>query len=72
MNELLGSPQLVWKEGFLGTRERQIAVEGYADAIGSVWRAAACLGVVVILVQAAAGWTAPGEGEERTLQEVEE
>ncbi|KAL7813725.1 major facilitator superfamily domain-containing protein [Trichoderma gracile] len=72
IDELLGSPQLVWKEGFLGTTEREIAVGGYADAIGSVWRAAACLGVVVIVVQAAAGWTAPGEGEGRTLQEEEE
>ncbi|KAH0498513.1 hypothetical protein TgHK011_005765 [Trichoderma gracile] len=72
IDELLGSPQLVWKEGFLGSKEREIAVGGYADAIGSVWRAAACLGVVVIVVQAAAGWTAPGEGEGRTVQEEEE
>ncbi|KAL6879459.1 major facilitator superfamily domain-containing protein [Trichoderma longibrachiatum] len=73
VDELLGSPQLVWEEGFLGEREREVAMGGYADAIGSVWRAAACLGVVVVVVQAAAGWTAPGEGEgeERTLQEDE-
>ncbi|PTB69970.1 MFS general substrate transporter [Trichoderma citrinoviride] len=73
IEELLGSPQLVWKEGFLSrAREREVAVRGYADAIGSVWRAAACLGVVVIVVQAAAGWAAPEEEGERTLQEEEE
>ncbi|KAL6878541.1 MFS general substrate transporter [Trichoderma novae-zelandiae] len=71
IDELLGSPQLVWREGLLGPREREVAVAGYADAIGSVWRAAACLGVVVVAVQAAAGWRAPGEDGERALQEDE-
>ncbi|KAM0459182.1 hypothetical protein ACHAO4_002575 [Trichoderma viride] len=72
---LLESPELVWHGGELlrlEPQERQIAVEGYADAIGGVWRAAAVLGVFVIAVQAAAGWTSPREEATRKLQHEHE
>lgn len=71
VDRLLESPELVWHGGELlklEPQERQIAVEGYADAIKGVWRAAAVLGLLVIAVQAAAGWTSPREEATRKLQ----
>ncbi|KAL7786261.1 MFS general substrate transporter [Trichoderma ceciliae] len=68
VDRLLGSPDLVWHGGVLEPRERQIAVDGYADAIRGVWQAAAVLGAFVIAVQAAAGWTSPREEVARRLQ----
>ncbi|KAH6604814.1 hypothetical protein Trco_006521 [Trichoderma cornu-damae] len=61
VDRLLGSPGLVWHGDVLGPQERQIAVDAHADAIRGVWRAAAVLGLFVVAVQAAAGWTSPRE-----------
>ncbi|PON26110.1 hypothetical protein TGAM01_v205054 [Trichoderma gamsii] len=75
VDRLLESPELVWHGGDmlrLEPQERQIAVEGYADAIRGVWRAAAVLGVFVVAVQAAAGWTSPREEATRKLQREHE
>lgn len=75
VDRLLESPELVWHGGELlrlEPQERLIAVEGYADAIRGVWRAAAVLGLLVIAVQAAAGWTSPGEEAARKLQRERE
>ncbi|KAM0512449.1 hypothetical protein ACHAPE_008899 [Trichoderma viride] len=75
VDRLLESPELVWHGGELlrlEPQERQIAVEGYADAIRGVWRAAAVLGVFVVAVQAAAGWTSPREEAARKLQREHE
>ncbi|KAL7894654.1 MFS general substrate transporter [Trichoderma sp. TUCIM 5745] len=75
VDRLLESPELVWHGGELlrlEPQERQIAVEGYADAIRGVWRAAAVLGVLVVAVQAAAGWTSPREEAGRKLQHERE
>lgn len=75
VDKLLESPELVWHGNELlrlEPQERQIAVEGYADAIRGVWRAAAVLGVFVVAVQAAAGWTSPREEATRKLQREHE
>ncbi|KAL7914618.1 MFS general substrate transporter [Trichoderma velutinum] len=72
VDRLLGSPDLVWYGDVLAPQERYIAVDGYATAIKGVWQAAAVLALVVIAVQAAAGWTSPREEAERRLQEDEE
>lgn len=61
VDRLLGAPDLVWQGDALGPLERQIAVDGYAYAIRGVWQAAAVLGLFVVAVQAAAGWTSPRE-----------
>ncbi len=60
VTRLLGAPGLVFS-GELSVEEQQIAINGYSGAIGGVWHAAALLSVVVIVVQAATGWTAPEE-----------
>ncbi|KAL7944692.1 MFS general substrate transporter [Trichoderma barbatum] len=72
VDRLLGSPDLVWHGDVLNPLERHIAVDGYADAIRGVWQAAAVLALVVIAVQAVAGWASPREEAERRLHEDEE
>ncbi|KAK0759989.1 hypothetical protein N5P37_007067 [Trichoderma harzianum] len=73
VDRLLGSPDLVWYgDDVLAPRERHVAVDGYATAIKGVWQAAAVLALVVIVVQAAAGWTSPREEAEGRLHEDEE
>ncbi|KAK5987411.1 MFS-type transporter M2-like protein [Cladobotryum mycophilum] len=58
ISKLLGSPELV-HHGGLSPEDRQVAVEGYAGAMRGVWQAAAALVLVVMVLQAATGWTAP-------------
>lgn len=66
ISRLVSSPELVFGGGTgLDAAERRVAVEGYAASAGTVWRAAAVLGLVVIVVQAATGWEGP-EGEEES------
>ncbi|KAJ4864336.1 major facilitator superfamily domain-containing protein [Trichoderma breve] len=73
VDRLLGSPDLVWYgDDVLAPQERHVAVDGYATAIKGVWQAAAVLALVVIVVQAAAGWTSPREEAEGRLHEDEE
>ncbi|KAM0257186.1 hypothetical protein ACHAQJ_004548 [Trichoderma viride] len=72
VERLLVSPELVWHDDTLKPQERQVALQGYADAISGVWRAAAVLGLLVIAVQAAAGWTSPREEAVRKLQHEDE
>ncbi|KAF7538654.1 hypothetical protein G7Z17_g12592 [Cylindrodendrum hubeiense] len=68
ISKLLGTPGLVFG-GDLEDADRHVAVEGYAGASRGVWQAAAALGVVVVLIQAATGWTAP---REERWEEVDE
>lgn len=65
ISKLLGTPGLVFG-GDLDDAARNVAVDGYAGASRGVWQAAATLGIVMIAIQAATGWTAPQEegGEE--------
>ena len=71
VTRLLGAPGLVFS-GELSAEEQQIAIRGYSGAIGGVWHAAALLAVVVIAVQAAAGWTAPEERSSKYNAEVDD
>lgn len=59
---LLGSPALVYHGG-LGPREHEVAVRGYTDALRILFQSAAALAVVVVLLQAAAGWRGPADRE---------
>ncbi|KAI5462711.1 major facilitator superfamily domain-containing protein [Mariannaea sp. PMI_226] len=58
ISKLVGTPGMVY-HGELNDAERQIAVDGYAFAARGVWQTAATLSVVMVIVQAATGWTAP-------------
>lgn len=58
IRRLLGSPRAVQE---LHGVEKQIAVTAYTKAIQALFYSAAALGVVMLLVQAGTGWTAPDE-----------
>lgn len=70
VSRLLGNPALVYSAD-LGLEERQVAVNAYAGAATGVWHAAAILGIIVIFLQAATGWKAPGS-EKKAWDEEEE
>jgi hypothetical protein len=61
---LIGGPAMVWKEGVLSAAERQVAVVGYERALAVLYRSTAAVCVLVLLVQAGSGWTAPAEEKE--------
>ncbi|RSM03673.1 hypothetical protein CEP52_007231 [Fusarium oligoseptatum] len=63
VSNLLSSPGLV-HGGDLSIAEREIAIQGYAGASRGVWQAAAVLGLVVVAIQAATGWTSPSEDDD--------
>ncbi|WAO89384.1 MFS domain-containing protein [Fusarium falciforme] len=67
VSNLLSSPGLV-HGGDLSIAEREIAIQGYAGASRGVWQAAAVLGLVVVAIQAATGWTSPSEEEETSAR----
>ncbi|KAI2625944.1 MFS general substrate transporter [Hypoxylon sp. NC1633] len=58
IRKLIGSPALVYNGG-LGDEEQQVAVQGYVDAVKVLFQAAVVLSVIVLVVQAAAGWRGP-------------
>lgn len=60
IRRLIGSPALVYSGG-LGDEERQVAVQGYVDALKVLFQAAVVLSIVVLVVQAATGWRGPGD-----------
>ncbi|KJR81338.1 MFS multidrug transporter [Sporothrix schenckii 1099-18] len=64
ITQLVGSPALVFgndRQGHavLNDAERRVAVSGYESALGELYRWGAIVALVVILVQAGTGWTAP-------------
>lgn len=65
VRRLMGSPALV--AGLTGV-EREVAIEGYVDALRSLFLAGVGLSVLMILVQAGTGWKAPSKvaGHEET------
>lgn len=63
IRRLLGSPALV-HGGDLTSKERQVAVEGYANATSVLFLSAVALSVVVLFVQAGTGWKKPVEDHE--------
>lgn len=69
ITRLLGSPATVHRGG-LSEAEQAIAVEGYIGASQGVWRAAAALAVLVVVMQAATGWTGPQDKIEDEEAEV--
>ncbi|KAK8014639.1 Major facilitator superfamily transporter [Apiospora arundinis] len=60
VKRLVGSPALVYGGG-LDETDRQVAVQGYVDALKVLFQAAAVLSVVVLVVQASTGWRGPGD-----------
>lgn len=68
ITRLQGMPHLVFN-GDLSPQDQHVALLGYASAIGSVWRAAGIMVLIMVVVQAATGWKAPSDkvqaGEER-------
>lgn len=58
VRRLLGSPALV---GQLTGVERDVAVQGYEDALKYLWVAAAGLAALMVIVQAGTGWKGPEE-----------
>lgn len=66
VRRLLGSPALVES---LGGVEREVAVQGYQDALKVLFLAGAGLAVLMVFVQAGTGWTAPDEGISSGLEE---
>ncbi|KAK2615688.1 hypothetical protein N8I77_002426 [Diaporthe amygdali] len=73
IRRLLGSPNFVFN-GYLSNAEREVAVKGYEAAFNVLYTSAAALVVLVLLVQAGTGWTAPAnqEGEEDIQEEIAE
>lgn len=70
ISRLMGSPSLVF-HGNLKPDERAIALQGYTLASQGVWQAAAMLALLMLLVQAGTGWTAPkGKEEEESLTQA--
>ena len=56
VRRLLGSPALV---GNLDGVEREVAINGYQDALRTLYLAMAGLAVLMVFVQAGTGWSAP-------------
>ncbi|KAI3400140.1 hypothetical protein diail_4371 [Diaporthe ilicicola] len=73
IRRLLGSPNFVFN-GYLSDAEREVAVRGYEAAFSVLYTSAAAMVVLVLLVQAGTGWTAPAnqEGEEEIQEEIQE
>ena len=58
VRRLLGSPALVEN---LGGVEKEVAIEGYQDALRMLFLAAAGLAALMVILQAGTGWTAAEE-----------
>ncbi|KAK3681467.1 major facilitator superfamily domain-containing protein [Podospora appendiculata] len=69
---LIGSPAEVWDRDFLSPAERAIAVAGYEGALRVLYRSAAGVCLLVLLLQAGTGWAAPPatEAEEEEIEEA--
>jgi hypothetical protein len=59
VERLLGSPALVYR---LEGDRREVAVQGYSDAIRGLFLAGCGLALVAIFVQAGTGWKGPSDG----------
>ncbi|KAF1954481.1 MFS general substrate transporter [Byssothecium circinans] len=65
---LLGSPATV---GTLDGEEKEVAVNAYEDAVKALFLGAVCLSVIVAMVQAGTGWTAPAKRYEQLAEDEE-
>lgn len=61
---LIGSPAAVFQDGVLSGPERQVAVLGYERALEVLYKSAAAACILMVLLQAGTGWTAPASGKE--------
>jgi predicted MFS family arabinose efflux permease len=68
IRKLLGTPALV--KGLVGT-EKEVAVDGYTTAVKTLFVSGSMLALIVTVVQAGTGWTAPDRGAEAD-EDVEE
>jgi hypothetical protein len=68
IRRLLGSPALVEQ---LGGIEREIAIQGYQDALRTLFLAGAGLAVLMVLVQAGTGWKAAEPSGQPVIVEAE-
>jgi len=69
IRRLMGSPALV---SMLKGAEKEVAVQGYLDAIKALWLAAAGMATLTIFIQAATGWRGPKKGADEEGVEAEE
>jgi len=69
IRRLMGSPALV---SMLKGAEKEVAVQGYLDAIKALWLAAAGMATLTIFIQAATGWRGPKKGADEEEVESEE
>ncbi|KAH6840705.1 major facilitator superfamily domain-containing protein [Chaetomium sp. MPI-CAGE-AT-0009] len=67
---LIGSPAVVWKDGVLSVAEREVAVLGYERALEVLYKSAAAMCVLVLVMQAGTGWKAAETGDDRGFEEV--
>lgn len=68
VRRLLGSPKLV---ELLQGAEREVARQGYQDALRTLFLAGAVLAVLMVFVQAGTGWTAPKEEKREVVSHTE-
>lgn len=68
---LIGSPAVVWKEGVLNAAERVVAVVGYERALEALYKSAAAMCVLVLVMQAGTGWKAAETKEDGGFVEEE-
>lgn len=61
IRQLIGTPILVQR---LTGVEREVALIGYETGLKTVYLAGGCLAVVMLVVQAGVGWTAPDVGKD--------
>ena len=66
IRRLLGSPALVEN---LGGIEKEVAINGYQDALRMLFLAAAGLAALMVILQAGTGWTAPEEEKKMGCRE---
>ncbi|KAH6627112.1 major facilitator superfamily domain-containing protein [Chaetomium sp. MPI-SDFR-AT-0129] len=71
---LIGSPAAVWQGGVLNAAERVVAVTGYERAMDVLYKSAAAMCVLVLVMQAGTGWAAPAgvKDEDEEFEEFEE
>ncbi|EAQ85776.1 hypothetical protein CHGG_07029 [Chaetomium globosum CBS 148.51] len=70
---LIGSPAVVWKHGVLSAAERVVAVVGYERALEVLYKSAAVMCVLVLVMQAGTGWkAAETKGNGGSEEEVDE
>ncbi|KAK3996752.1 a3cd8e07-eb26-4bbc-94d6-23fef38e34f5 [Cladorrhinum sp. PSN332] len=65
-----GSPAKVWEEGFLTVAERGVAIWGYERALELLYKSAAGVCVVVLVMQMGTGWAAPAVKDEEEIEEA--